>query len=84
MKSARRVPALIVWSLMFPFMVAALGAVLQVGTPEPSAATPIEQALIEHVCSVAPSGMRFATCLPISSSTGVGTVRSWMCSGRSG
>jgi hypothetical protein len=56
MKSARRVPALIVWSLMFPFTVAALGAVLQVGTPEPSAATPIEQALIEHVCSVVPSG----------------------------
>ena len=44
------------WSLMCPFTMAALGAVLQVETPESSAATPIEQALMEHVCRVVPSG----------------------------
>jgi hypothetical protein len=56
MKSARRLPAVIAWSLILPFTVAALGAVLQVAAPEPSPPTPIEQALMEHVCSVVPSG----------------------------
>jgi DnaJ-domain-containing protein 1 len=40
----------IVWSLMAPFAVMALGAELQVGTPDPDGSTVIEQALIEHVC----------------------------------
>ena len=54
MKSSRRVPALIAWSLMFPISVAASGAVLQEAAPDPP--TPIEQALMEHVCSVVPPG----------------------------
>ena len=53
MKSARRALALIAWTLMFPCTV---GAVLQVATPESSPPTPIEQALMEHVCSVVPPG----------------------------
>src|SRR6202521_1041406 len=52
MPSARREPApQIVWSLMALFtMMAALGAGLQVGTPDPGGPTAIEQALIEHAC----------------------------------
>src|SRR5258708_3809938 len=47
MASARREPVpLIVAS----FMVMALGAGLQVSTPDPSGPTAIEQALIEHAC----------------------------------
>jgi flagellar biosynthesis GTPase FlhF len=49
--SARRetVP-LIVWTVVAPFTVMALGAGLQVDTPDPSGPTAIEQALIEHAC----------------------------------
>ena len=57
MRFARRVSAaLIVWSLTFLFTVVARGAVLQLDAPEADAPTPIEQALMEHVCSVVPSG----------------------------
>jgi hypothetical protein len=57
MMIARRMLATgLAWSLMCPFTMVALGAVLQVETPESSAPTPIEQALIEHVCRVLPSG----------------------------
>jgi hypothetical protein len=53
MMSARREPVpLIVWGLMGPFTAMALGAGLQVGRPDPGGATAIEQALIEHVCSL--------------------------------
>ena len=53
MTSARREPMPpIVWSLLAPFtMMAALGAGLQVDTPDPGAPTAIEQALMEHACS---------------------------------
>ena len=55
MKSAGRVSAaLIVCTLVFAVTAAALGAAQQAGTSEETAATPIEQALIEHVCSVVP------------------------------
>ena len=55
MKSARRLPAFVAWGLIVPFTVAALGAVLQEATPETTPPpTPIEQALMEHVCSVVP------------------------------
>jgi hypothetical protein len=54
MKPSRRVPGLIAWSLMLPFSVAVLGAVLQEATTD--APTPIEQALMEHVCSAVPPG----------------------------
>ena len=56
MKPARGVAALIAWSLVLPFTVATLGAVLQVETSETNPPTPIEQALMEHVCNVVPSG----------------------------
>ena len=53
MMSARSAPVpLIVWTLMAPFTVMALGAGLQVGTPDPSGPTAIEQALIEHACTL--------------------------------
>jgi hypothetical protein len=56
MKSAGWVSATpIVCTLVIAaLMAAALGAAQQAGTPEEAAATPIEQALIEHVCSVVP------------------------------
>jgi DnaJ-like protein len=55
MKSAGRVSAaLIGCTLVFAVTAAALGAAQQAGTSEETAATPIEQALIEHVCSVVP------------------------------
>jgi hypothetical protein len=55
MKSARRVSATpIVCTLMLAVTAAALGAGQQAGTSEEAAATPLEQALIEHVCSVVP------------------------------
>ena len=47
---------LLAWSLVLPFTVAALGAVLQVDTSDTNPPTPIEQALMEHVCNVVPSG----------------------------
>jgi hypothetical protein len=56
MKPVRRVGALIAWSMVLPLTVATLGAVLQVDSPETNPPTPIEQALMEHVCSVVPSG----------------------------
>jgi hypothetical protein len=40
----------IVWGLVAPFIVMAFGGELQVGTPDPSGSTELEQALIEHVC----------------------------------
>jgi len=55
MTSARREPGpLIVWTLMAPFTVMALGAGLQVqvGTPDPGGPTAIEQALMEHACAL--------------------------------
>jgi hypothetical protein len=48
--------ALTAWSLALPLTVATLGAVLQVDTSDTSPPTPIEQALMERVCSVVPSG----------------------------
>src|ERR1700682_948011 len=53
MTSARReaVP-LIVWTLMAPLTALAVGAGLQVGTPDSSGPTAIEQALIEHACTL--------------------------------
>jgi hypothetical protein len=56
--SARRVPATLiaaVW-LMLPASAAGQGAAPQVETAEEAAPTPIEQALMEHVCSVIPPG----------------------------
>jgi flagellar biosynthesis GTPase FlhF len=45
------------WTLMAPFALMALGTGLQVGTPDPSERTAIEQALIEYVCGgMPPSG----------------------------
>jgi flagellar biosynthesis GTPase FlhF len=53
MTSARREPVpLIVWTLMAAFTVMARGAGLQVGTPDPGGPTAIEQALIEHACTL--------------------------------
>src|ERR1700687_805967 len=53
MTSARHQPMpLIVCILMAPFTVMALGAGLQVGTPDPGGPTAIEQALIEHACTL--------------------------------
>src|SRR6202171_3583589 len=53
MTSARREPVpLVVWTLMAPFTVLALGAGLQVGAPDPGGPTAIEQALIEHACTL--------------------------------
>jgi hypothetical protein len=53
MTSARHQPVpLIVWILTAPFTVMALGAGLQVGTPDPGGPTAIEQALIEHACAL--------------------------------
>jgi len=45
----------IVWSLMVPLAVIALGAEPQVNTPDLSEPTAIEQALIERLCSVTPA-----------------------------
>jgi hypothetical protein len=53
MTSTRRAPVAIVWSLMSPV---AVMMALQVGTPDPSSATAIEQALIERMCSAIRSG----------------------------
>jgi len=44
-----------VLSLMGAFTMTALGAGLQEGTSDPGAATAIEQALVEHVCSATPT-----------------------------
>ena len=53
MTSARREPGpLIAWTLMAPITVMALGAGLQVGTPDPGGPTAIEQALMEHACAL--------------------------------
>lgn len=40
----------ILWSLITPLVVVTLGTGLQVGTPDPSEHTALEQALIEHAC----------------------------------
>jgi len=69
--SARRVPATLIataaW-LMLPAFAAGQGAAPQVETAEEAAPTPIEQALMEHVCSVIPpgglpEGDRYLACL---------------------
>jgi hypothetical protein len=53
MTSARHQPVpLIVWILMAPFTMMALGAGPQVGTADAGGPTAIEQALIEHACTV--------------------------------
>lgn len=46
----------IVWSLTAPFMVLTLGIGLQVGTPDPSPPTALEQALIDHICTAKRAG----------------------------
>ena len=57
MKSARQLPVVIAWGLIVPFTVAVLGAALQEAPSETSPPpTPIEQALMEHVCRVVPPG----------------------------
>jgi hypothetical protein len=57
MTFTRRAPvAPIVWSLTAPFMVLTLGMGLQVGTPDPSPPTALEQALIEHMCTAKRAG----------------------------
>jgi hypothetical protein len=48
-RTRRRLPP-IVWSLIAPFAVMALGTGPQVGTPDPSGPAAIEEALIEHRC----------------------------------
>jgi hypothetical protein len=59
---------LILWSLLAPFTVLALGAGFQPGTPDSSGPTAIEQALIEHACrgtrpSSAPENNAYDECL---------------------
>ncbi len=57
--SARRVSATLIavglWSV-WPVLATAQGAAQPLETPEEAAPTPIEQALMEHVCSVVPAG----------------------------
>ena len=58
----------IVWSLLASFTVMAFGAELQVGTPDPSGSTVLEQALIEYVCGAtrsagAPGTDEYQACL---------------------
>ena len=69
--SARRVPATLIaaaaW-VMLPAFAAGQGAAPPVETAEEAAPTPIEQALMEHVCSVippggAPEGDRYLACM---------------------
>jgi hypothetical protein len=57
MRLARRVLVrVLVGSLMLPFTIAGLGAVLQTDASDTNPPTPIEQALMEHVCRVVPTG----------------------------
>lgn len=69
--SARRVSATLIalglWSV-WPVLTAAQGAAQPLETPEEAAPTPIEQALMEHVCSVvpasgAPEAERYLVCM---------------------
>ena len=51
MPSLRRPVPPLVWSLMAPFTMLALGTGLQIGTPDSSGPTAIERALVGHRCS---------------------------------
>ncbi len=49
----------VVWGLMAPFAMMALGTAPQVDTPDPSPPTAIEQALVERACSGVAAGRPF-------------------------
>jgi hypothetical protein len=51
----------VVWSVMAPFAMMAIGTAPQIDTPDPSPPTAIEQALVERACSNVASGRTFET-----------------------